>query len=197
LAAASPSAGFGFNKSLKRESRLGWAASEKHVNAILGRRHVPAVIKSRGLADLCHIPTLAVRSVGRKPFVLRLTSADGDNEWPKAANKILLGSAMLDQSDYFVGPLDRIIKCGVITVRSQEQSQRCERRPLVSLLKRMSACYTRHQRDRQHNDILFAECEEISWTGKSTLQKTKIADEMLFAGFCQLQPIVFYDDLNR
>ena len=44
---------------MKRESRLGRAALEERVNAILGRRHVPAVPKSRNLAGadspkVCH-----------------------------------------------------------------------------------------------------------------------------------------------
>src|SRR5215831_7886076 len=44
---------------MKRESRLGGAALEKRVSAILSRRHVPAVPKSRNLAGaespkVCH-----------------------------------------------------------------------------------------------------------------------------------------------
>jgi hypothetical protein len=75
----------------------------------------------------------------------------------------------------------------------------------IAALRKLSACFPARtheralslQRDRQDNDILFAKCEEVSRTGKSTLQKTKIADEMLLAGFCQLLPIVLYDDPNR
>jgi hypothetical protein len=50
---------------MKRESRLSGAALEKRKSAILGRRHVPAVPKSRDLAgtakgiDVCHNRTLA------------------------------------------------------------------------------------------------------------------------------------------
>ena len=60
---------------MKRESRLSGAALEKRVNAILGRRHVPAVPKSRDLAgaaegpDVCHARTLAAGPIGRKRFV--------------------------------------------------------------------------------------------------------------------------------
>jgi len=54
---------------MKRKSRLGRAALEKRANAILGRRHVPAVPKSRDLAGLCHTGTLTANTDGRKGFV--------------------------------------------------------------------------------------------------------------------------------
>src|SRR6516164_119599 len=60
---------------MKRESRLGGAALVKRASAILGRRHVPAVPKSRDLAggaqcpDLCHDSTLAAGPARRKGFV--------------------------------------------------------------------------------------------------------------------------------
>jgi len=110
---------------MKHESRLGGAALV-NASAILGRRHVPAVPKSRDLAgathgpEVCHGRTLAARRAGRKRFVRAApASADGHDERPKEANKILLGSAMLDQCDDLLGPRDRIVESGVVAVGAQ------------------------------------------------------------------------------
>ena len=60
---------------MKHESRLSGAALGKRKSAILGRRHVPAVPKSRAPAgtakglDVCHVRTLTAERRTRKRFV--------------------------------------------------------------------------------------------------------------------------------
>jgi hypothetical protein len=122
------------------------AALEKHANAILGRHHVPAVIKSRGLAGLCHARTLAAQSVGRKPFVRPHASADGDDKWPKEGNKILLGSAMLDQTDHCIGPRLRVFDYQRIAVYHQEFGHRDKGSAFITLLERMGLGDTANSR---------------------------------------------------
>jgi hypothetical protein len=61
----------------------------------------------------------------------------------------------------------------------------------------MSSGYACHQRNREHNDVLFTKPIKISRAGQSTFEKTEIANEMAFAGFGYLETIMFDDDLYR
>jgi len=58
----------------------------------------------------------------------------------------------------------------------------------------MSLGYACQQDDREHNNVLFAEAEEVSRARQRTFEKTEIANQMAFAGFSQLEPVVFDND---
>jgi hypothetical protein len=52
-----------------------------------------------------------------------------------------------------------------------------------------------HQHNREHNDVLFTKPLKISRARQRTFEKTQFANEMTLAGFCQLETIMFDNDL--
>ena len=61
----------------------------------------------------------------------------------------------------------------------------------------MSSGYACHQRNREHNDVLFTKSIKISRGGQSNFEKTEIANEMALTGFSQFEPVVFDNYLDR
>jgi hypothetical protein len=192
------------NESMKRESRLGRAASGKRANAILGRRHVPAVPKSRDLAgaahgpDVCHARTLAARRAGRKPFILWLCVArHSDDERPEEANKLLFGGTMLDQFDHRVRPGLRVIDGEIVSIDTQKMPQSLKSSALIALFERMCPSDPGHQDDAKHEDVFLAEAKKVAGSRHRAFEQTAIAQKVRFAGGLRLKAIVLDYDIGR
>lgn len=104
---------------------------------------------------------------------------------------------MLYECDNFIGPGDRVVEAGIVTICAEKQSHRREASALISLLERMCSGDPGHQRNRQHDDVLFAITEEIPRARYRTFQESDVSNKMRFAGLCQFEPIVFDDDFDR
>ena len=64
-------------------------------------------------------------------------SADGDNERPKQANKVLFGDLMLDQANHRIGPTQRVLDRQLAAVDNQEFYHRDKGSAFIALLERV------------------------------------------------------------
>ena len=108
------------------------AASGKRGCAILGRRHVPAIPKSRketraaqgaGLSHRAHPsrttrPTQAPLLERSRSIAQRKRHLFRDRERPDTAHESRFGGPMLDQADHYIGPCRCVLDRGVIAVRA-------------------------------------------------------------------------------
>ena len=69
---------------------------------------------------------------------------------------------MLNQCDHIVGPVDCVVDGQVVAVLTQKMPHCFNGRALVGLLEGVRSRNTGHQNDGEHNNVFFAESEEIA-----------------------------------
>src|SRR5215471_16976719 len=78
-----------------------------------------------------------------------------DDVGPDRAEEILLGRAMLDQTNHLIGPALGIFDRDIVAVSVQKLNHRDKRSPLVTLFEGVSLRDARHEPDCENKNGLF------------------------------------------
>ena len=172
--------------------------------AILGRRHVPAVPKSRikaggGSHHRAHANrgtgrTQAICAAERRPRVTApgryLSITNGRIVRTKSSSPVRCSTSAI------ISSAQEIVSSKVVSSHRAKTAASLKGCALISLFERVRSGNTGHQRNRQHDDVLLAITIEIPRARQCAFEKTDIPNEMVFLGLCQLHPVVFDNDFD-